>query len=60
MGETKKSVELSEKHQQETAATAKDLQKVTEKLIAETKEKNGYLVVSDDHGNIKRLPAKDL
>lgn len=60
MGKTKKNVELSQKHQQETAATEKALQKVSEILIAETKEKSSYLVVSNEHGNIKKLPAKDL
>lgn len=60
MGTTKKSVEFSEKHQQETEASAKALQKVSEKLIAETKKLDSYLVVSDEAGNIKKIPAKDL
>ena len=60
MGKTKKNIEFSEKHKQETEATEKALKKVHEKLIAETKEKNSYLVVSDENGNIKKIPAKDL
>lgn len=60
MGKTKKAVELSERHQQETEATAKALQKVSEHLIAETKRLNSYLVISDDAGNVKKIPAKDL
>jgi hypothetical protein len=36
------------------------LQKVSEKLIAETKGLNSYLVVSDETGNIKKLPAQYL
>ena len=60
MGKTKKNIELSQKHKEETAATEKALQKVSEKLIAETKKLNSYLVVSDDNGNIKKIPAKDL
>jgi hypothetical protein len=34
--------------------------KVREKLIAETKEKNSYLVIADKDGKIKKIPAKDL
>ncbi len=60
MGTTKKKVELSQKHRDESEAVARALQKVSEKLIAETKEKNSYLVVSDEEGNIKKIPAKDL
>jgi hypothetical protein len=36
------------------------LDKAVEKLKAETKALNSYLVVSDKHGNIKKIPAKDL
>ena len=34
--------------------------KVKEKLIAETKAKNSYLVVADKKGNIKKIPASEL
>jgi hypothetical protein len=60
MGKTKKNVEFSEKHQALKTATEKALKKVHENLIAETKEKDSYLVVSDENGNIKKIPAKDL
>ena len=30
------------------------------KLIAEEKARNGYLVISDKDGKIKKIPAKDL
>jgi hypothetical protein len=60
MGKITKQVELSQKHREETEAVAKALKKVSEKLIAETKEKNSYLVVGDENGNIKKIPAKDL
>ena len=60
MGTTKKNVELSQKHQQESAASEKALQKVSEALIAETKKLNSYLVVGDKNGNVKKIPAKDL
>ena len=36
------------------------LDKAVKKVIAEEKAKDGYLVVSDEAGNVKRLPAKDL
>ena len=58
MGKTTKKIELSQKHKAETEATEKALQKVSEKLIAETKAKNSYLVVSDEAGNIKKIPPK--
>ena len=36
------------------------LDKAIQKLIAEEKALNGYLVISDKDGNIKEIPAKDL
>lgn len=36
------------------------LDKAIEKVIAETKAKNSYLVIADKKGNIKKIPAKDL
>lgn len=60
MGTTKKNVELSKRHQDLSEATAKALKKVSEKLIADTKAVNSYLVVSDEAGNVKKIPAKDL
>jgi hypothetical protein len=36
------------------------LDKAVEKLRAETKAANSYLVVSDKKGNIKKIQAKDL
>jgi hypothetical protein len=36
------------------------LKKVSEKLIADTKASHSYLVIADDYGNIKKVPAKDL
>lgn len=60
MGTTKKNVASSERHKQLSDATEKALKKVSEKLIAETKRLNSYLVVGDGKGNIKKIPAKDL
>lgn len=36
------------------------LDKAINKVVAEEKARNGYLVVSDKKGNIKKIPAKDL
>lgn len=36
------------------------LRKTAEKLIAQQKQKNGYLVVGDNTGAVKRIPARDL
>ena len=36
------------------------LDKAIHKLISEEKARNGYLVISDKKGNVKKLPAKDL
>jgi len=36
------------------------LDKAKQNLIAETKAKNSYLVIADEKGNIKKIPAKDL
>ena len=36
------------------------LEKAIEKVIAETKATNTYMVYSDKKGNIIKVPAKDL
>ncbi len=36
------------------------LDKAIQKVIAEAKARNGFLVFSDKDGNIKEVPAKDL
>lgn len=36
------------------------LDKAVKKIITEEKSKDGHLVVGDEHGNIKKIPAKDL
>ncbi|MEO6330395.1 MAG: hypothetical protein ABIO55_15780 [Ginsengibacter sp.] len=36
------------------------LDKAIQKVIAEEKARNGYLVVSDNKGGVKKIPAKDL
>jgi hypothetical protein len=53
MSSSKKREDLSPKIK---VALDKDIQKV----IAEEKARNGYLVISDNKGNIKKIDAKDL
>lgn len=60
MGKTKKDIDFSKKHKELSAALEEGLKKVSEKLIAETKKENGYLILADKEGNIKKVPAKDL
>ena len=36
------------------------LDKAIKKVIAEEKSRNGYLVISDKQGNIKKIPASEL
>lgn len=36
------------------------LDEAVRKIIAEEKARGGYLVVSDENGNVKKIPAKDL
>ena len=36
------------------------LDKATQKIIAEAKANNSYIVVSDEKGGVKKIYAKDL
>jgi hypothetical protein len=36
------------------------LDKAIQKVIAEEKARNGFLIISDKKGHIKKVPAKDL
>ena len=60
MGKVKNNIGFSKKFSDESKAIEEGLKKVSEKLIAETKATNGYLIVSDEKGNIKKVHAKDL
>lgn len=55
-----KNMKFSKKFLEESKALEAALKKVSEKLIAEEKKNNGYLIISDSEGNIKKVPAKDL
>lgn len=43
-----------------SATLEKSFAKVREKLIKEIKKNNGYLVIGDKDGKVKKIPAKDL
>lgn len=60
MGTTKKNIDFSDRHKGLGKATNKALQKVSEKLTPETERLDSYWVVSDEAGNAKKIPAKDL
>ena len=60
MGTIKKNIGFSKKDQELSDALKKGLKEVSEKLIAETKDTNGYLVIADKNGKVKKVPAKDL
>ncbi len=60
MKETNENPDFSQKHKDLSEAITKALKKVSEKLIAEAKEQNSYLVISDENGNIKKVYGKDL
>ncbi len=60
MGTVAKKIGFSIKAQTEFEQTEQALQKVNVQIIAETKARNSYLVIADDKGNIKKIPAKDL
>jgi hypothetical protein len=36
------------------------LDRAIKKVIAEEKARNGYLVVADKNGNVKKIPANEL
>ena len=60
MGKVKNDMEFSIVAQKESKAIEAGLKKVSQRLIAEEKARNGYLVISDKKGGIKKVPAKDL
>ncbi len=60
MGITKKNIAFSKKHKDLSILLEAGLKKVSQKLIAETKQKHGYLIITDKKGEIKKVSAKDL
>ena len=60
MGKVKNDLGFSLVARKESEAIEKGLKKVSQKLIAEEKAHNGYLVISDTKGGIKKVPARDL
>ncbi len=60
MGKVKNDIEFSQEAQKEFKYIEKGLGKVSQKLIAEEKARDGYLVISDKKGGVIKVPAKDL
>ena len=60
MEKTKSNIKFSNKHDELGEAVEAALKKVSQNIIEETKKQNSYLVVTDEDGNIKHIPAKDL
>lgn len=60
MEKTTENMKFSKKFLEESKSLEAGLKKVSENLIAEEKKNNGYLIIADDKGNIKKVPAKDL
>jgi hypothetical protein len=60
MGKVKNDIELSLAAQREFEQIEKGLKRVSQKLIYQEKARNGFLVISDKKGHIKKVPAKDL
>ena len=60
MEKTKNNIIFSNTHKELRDAAEAALKKVSKKLIEETKKENGYLIVADKNGTVKKIPAKDL
>ena len=60
MGITKKNIAFSKKHKDLSMLLESGLKKVSKKLVAETKKNNGYLIIADKNGEIKKVSARDL
>jgi len=60
MEKIKGEISFSKRHQELSRSVEAALKKVSKKLIEETKKENGYLVVEDKNGTVKKIPAKDL
>lgn len=43
-----------------SASLEKGLEKARKKVIEMEKKNNGYIVISDKDGKVKKIPAKDL
>jgi hypothetical protein len=53
-------MKLNGKNEEVSKKIEAALDKAIKKVIAEEKARNGYLVVADKEGKIKKIPAKDL
>ncbi len=60
MGKVKNEIEFSPSTQKLFMEIEIGLKKVSQKLIAEEKARNGFLIIYDKKGHVKKVPAKDL
>jgi hypothetical protein len=60
MGKTKEKIGFSEKADTEFLASQKALHKNGLSIVSKTKQNGSHLVIADEDGNIKKIPAKDL
>lgn len=51
---------INDLHKDILAALEKSLEKVRKDLIEAEKKNNGYLVIADKNGKVKKIPARDL
>lgn len=51
---------FSVKAETEFSKTEKALGKAALNIVAKTKKNNSYLVIADENGKVKKIPAKDL
>ncbi len=51
---------FEKKHKDLSSKIQVALDKAIQNVIAETKQKNSYLVIADKDGKIKKIPARDL
>ncbi len=60
MESIKEAIGFSESHKELRKKTEKALREVAKLVIETAKQTDTYIVVSDENGNIKKIPAKDL
>ncbi len=60
MGKIKNEIGFSPAAQKEFRGIEKALKNVSQKIIAEEKARDGYLVISDKKGGVTKVPARDL
>lgn len=60
MESVKEAIGFTERHKELHDKTERALQEVVKLVVETAKKTNTYIVVSDENGNIKKIPAADL